>query len=174
MKLKKTIIITTCVVVSAGFCVCGLSLEKIADRNTGNCLPAELKSEIVEETRGMSGREIIDYSIKKTGKVLKFGNNNDINLGCANCVGYAQTCSKICNHAFKANKVNGYSKPVVGNIKCYGINVCDVAKSVVPHRWENFVKDHDFVEVHLEDNGFFVDPSIYDYTGLDLETRMPN
>ena len=71
--------------------------------------------------------------------------------------------SSICNYALQINNLNCKSRPVVGYVTFYGINLCNVLKALAPQEWKNFVKDHDFVELELKDNIIFFDASLYDY-----------
>jgi len=139
-------------------------------------LPQSLKAKVEQDTRGMDIEQIIDYSLKQTASRLQFSRYNDINLGNANCVGYARLCSSICNHALSANGVNGQAKPVVGYIESNGINWCDVLKKVAPkNSYKNFVKDHDFVELVTDSKTYYLDPSIYDVLDkkcLTIKTRQ--
>lgn len=75
------------------------------------------------------------------------------------CVGYAQVYSTICNYAFKVNNIKGSAKPVVGIVKWNGINL-NYFSRFLPSRWENFTKDHDFVEIKYEGDNhkYYVDP----------------
>lgn len=80
--------------------------------------------------------------------------------GKANCVGYTKLFTSICNYALMVNKYEGRVKPVVGYVTWCGINMCDVAKFVVPKKYEGFVKDHDFVELDYEDRNVYVSPTL--------------
>ena len=141
-------------------------LVKTGDRQKTYILPQSLKAKVEQDTRGMDIEQIIDYSLTLTASRLRFSRYNDINLGRANCVGYARLCASICNQALSANRVNGHAKPVVGYIESNGINWCDVLNSVAPKdSYKNFVKDHDFVELVTESKTYYFDPSIYDVLG---------
>ena len=94
-----------------------------------------------------------------------FSEKNCLEKGEANCVGYAVLCSNICNYALSINNSTARTKPVVGYIKICGINICDLAQSLVSPEYKNFVKDHDFVEYYKEgQESTFFDPSLYDYS----------
>ena len=89
-----------------------------------------------------------------------------MDMGKANCVGYAQLCAGICNQALAGNGIIGQAKPVVGYIESHGINWCKVLKAVAPKdSYKNFVKDHDFVELVTGSRTYYFDPSIYDVLG---------
>lgn len=78
-------------------------------------------------------------------------------------------CSRICNYAFQVNGMGYRAKPVVGYVSLYGVNLCRLLQAIAPQRWKNFVKDHDFVELKLEDRTLFFDASLYDFN-LDCTT----
>ncbi len=142
------------------------NLVKTGDRQKTYILPQALKAKVEQDTRGMDIEQIIDYGLTLTASQLRFSRYNDIDMGKANCVGYAQLCASICDQAVSANGVNGHAKPVVGYIETKGINWCDVLNSVAPKdSYKNFVKDHDFVELVTESKTYYFDPSIYDVLG---------
>ena len=141
-----------------------ISFMKTGDRGmTHDYFPEELKGRIKSETAGYSDEEIVKYSLDLTAELLRFTRANALKDGKANCVGYAQLCSNICNYAFAACHSKARTKPVVGTIMVCGIDVCKVAYSLAPAKDKNFVKDHDFVEYrHRDGKTSFFDPSIYD------------
>ena len=141
-----------------------ISFVKTSDRGANlDYFPEELKGRIKSETAGYSDEEIVKYSLNLTSELLRFTRVNTLKDGKANCVGYAQLCSNICNYAFANCHSTARTKPVVGTIKVCGIDVCKLAYSLAPARHKNFVKDHDFVEYHHRDGTIsFFDPSIYD------------
>ena len=126
-------------------------------------LSQQIKNRIRNECKETDPEKCAKYSLKLTGKMLSFSQKNDIQNGEANCVGYAILCSWICNYALKVNHLEYKSKPVVGYVTFYGVNLCDVLKSIVPKGYKNFVKDHDFVELELDDKIMLFDASLYDY-----------
>ena len=81
--------------------------------------------------------------------------------------------SRICNYAFQVNGMGYRAKPVVGYVSLYGVNLCRLLQAIAPQRWKNFVKDHDFVELKLEDRTLFFDASLYDFN-LDCTTTTNN
>ena len=141
-----------------------ISFVKTSDRGaTHDYFPKELKGGIKSETAGYSDEEIVKYSLDLTAELLRFTRANALKEGKANCVGYAQLCSNICNYAFAACHSKARTKPVVGTIVICGVDVCKVAYFLAPAKDKNFVKDHDFVEYHHQDGTTsFFDPSIYD------------
>ena len=141
-----------------------ISFVKTSDRGaTHDYFPEELKGRIKSETAGYSDKEIVKYSLDLTAELLRFTRVNALKDGKANCVGYAQLCSNICNYAFAGSHSKARTKPVVGYIEICGIDMCKVAYFLAPAKDKNFVKDHDFVEYHHQDGSTsFFDPSIYD------------
>lgn len=167
-RLSRVLIavITFLVACIAIFVSMSFNLVKTGDRQKTYMLPQSLKAKVEQDTRGMDIEQIIDYSLTLTASRLRFSRYNDIDMGRANCVGYARLCASICNQALSANGVNGHAKPVVGYIESNGINCCDVLKSVVPKdSSKDFVKDHDFVELITDSKTYYFDPSIYDVLG---------
>ena len=160
---KKTILIVLAVMIAIAILV-PISFVKTSDRSaTHDYFPEELRGRIKAETSGYSDEEIVAYSLDLTAELLRFTRVNSLKDGKANCVGYAQLCSNICNYAFTINHSSARTKPVVGYVKLCGINICKVAYSLAPAKDKNFVKDHDFVEYHYRDGKIsFFDPSIYD------------
>lgn len=148
-----------------------LTLTKISDRSNPYYPERALQSEIKEDTEGMCAEDIRNYSVKKTAKILSFTVKNNLSKGEANCVGYAQMCAGISNYAFRTNNVTASAKPVVGYVMFCGINLCNVLKWCMPSkRWENFVKDHDFVEYHIDGQTIYCDASAYDLIYKDCKT----
>lgn len=146
------------------------SLIKIGDRTNPYRLDKTLITEITSETRGMSAEDIRRYSIRKTARRLSFSVTNNLPKHEANCVGYAQMCASISNYAFAKNNIQASAKPVVGYVTFYGINLCNVLKFFMPtQRWKNFVKDHDFVEYHIDGKIIYCDASTYDLLCKDLK-----
>ena len=141
-----------------------ISFVKTSDRGaTHDYFPEELRGRIKSETAGYSDDEIVKYSLNLTAELLRFTRVNSLRDGKANCVGYAQLCSNICNYAFANCHSKARTKPVVGYIEICGIDVCKIAYFLAPAKDKNFVKDHDFVEYHHRDGKIsFFDPSIYD------------
>lgn len=163
-KLLKYAFATVIIIVLLRF-LFSFELVKTVDRGgDGFPLSAELKEQIANDTKGFTEDEIITYSTKQTAKMLRFTKTNDIEAGKANCVGYAKLCAAICQQCFDSNKIKGKAKPVVGDVRRFGVSICKTLKSIVPSSWEGFVKDHDFVEVQLPDKTVFFDACFYDYT----------
>ena len=71
--------------------------------------------------------------------------------------------AKVNVASLKVNHLEYKSKTVVGYITFYGVNLCDVLNAIVPKEYKNFVKDHDFVELELDDKIILFDASLYDY-----------
>ena len=150
------------------------SLEKTSNRsNSEYPLSKELKERIKYESSTYYEFSPIELSLGITGSLLEFSEKNNIKNGKANCVGYAQLFTSIYNYALSIDGLDGRAKPVVGNIKWCGINICNVLKAIVPKKYEDFVKDHDFVELEFEDNYVYIDPTLYDFCGRTGRTTCP-
>ena len=151
--------------VVCGFLVAqGLRLVKTSDRPApGTTLSAQIKSQIGRECKSSKPEDFVKYSMRLTADLLSFTEKNDLDNGKANCVGYAVMCSRICNYAFQVNGMGYRARPVVGYVSLYGVNLCRLLQAIAPQRWKNFVKDHDFVELKLEDRTLFFDASLYDF-----------
>ena len=164
--MQKRISITVVLILLVAFVLSSFSLVKTHDRDVTYSLPSDLKTQVRNEAEGMTQEQIIDYSLELTASILQFHRKNDIDGGEANCVGYAQLCSAICNEALKVNGYSNRAKPVVGYVKNCGVNICTVLKSISPNdQLKAFVKDHDFVELRIGDKYYYFDPSIYDVLG---------
>lgn len=149
-------------------CICavlhGFGLVKTSNRpHADYSLSIQVKEKIQTEGMGLTPEGCVKYCLKLTSNNLRFTERNSIVNGKANCVGYAILCSSICNYALQINNLDYKSRPVVGYVTFYGINLCNVLKALAPQKWKNFVKDHDFVELELNDNIVFFDASLYDY-----------
>jgi hypothetical protein len=164
IKKKKVLYCLLALVLCCCFVRNGMGLVKTNNRpNPGNSLSKQIKSKISDECKSSNPEDCLKYSLQLTSDLLSFTEKNDIENGKANCVGYAILCSRICNYSFEMNKLKYHAKPVVGYVTLYGINICNILKSLAPQKWKKFVKDHDFVELELEDKTIFFDASLYDY-----------
>ena len=143
----------------------GLSLKKIRDRGYNPVsLSGGFRQTIVAETKGLNEQEIVLYCNKKTQSILTFSTEcekfDDKKKTKMHCVGYAQVLSTICNYAFSVNGIKGRAKPVVGHVYMNGMDL-NYCSKMLPEKWKNFTKDHDFVEVKLSDGRtMFVDSSL--------------
>ena len=151
-----------------------LKLVKTADRHYPEYpLSEELKERIRRETKDHYDISAVEYSLSLTASLLDFSAQNDIENGIANCIGYTRLCVAICNYALQ---IHGYKErvtPVVGYIEWHGINLCDVAQTIVPKKYRAFFKDHDFIELgYLKDEYVYIDPTFFDLTWNDCETRV--
>ena len=158
--------ILLCCLVILGFVLLAFSqsIQLVKERNRvlSYSLPIELKNQIAKETKGFKESDIINYGISLTTKKLQFSKRNDIKLGKANCVGYAQLCSAICNYALQLNGYSTTTRPVVGHLELCQTNLCNMAKNIVPNGYKNFVKDHDFIEIQEHSRIYYLDPCAYD------------
>ena len=164
-KIIRNVAIGVAVIIAVVM-IMPISFVKTSDRGAKHdYFPEELKGRIKSETVGYSDEKIVKYSLDLTAELLRFTRVNSLKDGKANCVGYAQLCSNICNYAFAACHSKARTKPVVGTIVICGVDVCNVAYFLAPAKDKNFVKDHDFVEYrHRDGKTTFFDPSIYDVT----------
>ena len=165
-NIKKMMIIgVLAAIVILFLLLSGFSLHKTADRpSVAYPLSEEMKGQIAAETMDKDERELIEYALSLTAKSLQFAAKNDIEGGSANCVGYARLGAAICNHAFAIHGSPSRAKAVVGDVKFWGISVCEVLTMLMPNeRWRNFVKDHDFMEIETGNSIIYVDPSLYDF-----------
>jgi hypothetical protein len=170
--MKKKLIIFAIIAVILYVGTASFSLIKTGERSTVSYpLSKELKERIVNETHELDEIDILNYSLELTDELLEFDETNNIKEGKANCVGYALLCANIMNYGLKVNNLEGTCKPVVGYVKLLGVNLCNVLKCCMPtKRWENFVKDHDFVEYHIDAQTIFCDASAYDLIFNDCMT----
>lgn len=163
----KKITILFLLLTSVIFCLDAeiLSLRKIQDRVYNPVsLSKEFKLRIAGDTRGMKDMEIVRYCNKKTQELLTFSTKceefDDRRKTKMHCVGYARVFSTICNYAFSVNGIKGIAKSVVGHVYLNGMNLNDYS-SLLPEKWKNFTKDHDFAEIKLSDGKtIYVDPTL--------------
>lgn len=152
-----------------------LSLVKLRDRNQYYTLTSAMSKTVDREVVGMNDNEIMHYCLTRTASSLQFARYNNINKGKANCLGYAQFYSAVCNRAFSVNNIRGGAHPVVGYIKTGEVNLCDLARFVCSgSEYESFVKDHDFVEIKLPSKTVQLDPCLYDLIGISCMEETEN
>lgn len=149
-----------------------LELVKQYDRPGSVEIPDSIKNELIINTSNLSEIEIINYCVDITANLLEFSFKQDSlfkhNIFKAHCVTYAKVCASLCNEAFKANNIKAEAKPVVGYIKCFGINLCKWYYSLNT-KHKNFFKDHDFVEIQGINYTIYVDPCLKDLINNDLK-----
>lgn len=177
MKGTKKIILLIILGCCIAFIIFNISwITLIKSEYRGVVKPAlsnEVTLRIESESIGLNEKEIVDYSLSLTSELLAFDDKNNIKDGRANCVGYAQLCSYICNYAFNINRMACTAKPVVGDVKILGLSICKVASSLAPtNKMKLFLKDHDFIEVNLTSSVVLVDPSLYDLIGCKCTTYL--
>ena len=147
------------------------TLAKIRDREETWKLSSDLKQEIRRETERLKAEAIMDYSIRKTARMLSFHVTEDRVHRRAHCVGYATLCAAIANHAFRTHHIEATATPVVGYVMFHGINLCEALADIeLSEEWERFVRDHDFVEFQIDGRTIYADPCIYDLTWKDCKT----
>lgn len=163
------------IIIGLLICTCGglclisqIKFNKDRDRNIINCtITSDLKNQVAEiSNNSHTPQDIIKKCSNLVCETLSFTAKNDIQSGKANCVGYAQLTSAIINYAFQIKNLPYMAKPVVGKVYLFGINLNNIAQKILPQRHRLFFKDHDFVEINLDDKTVFIDSSLQDLTGL--------
>ncbi len=134
-----------------------------------NCFPF-VNNEITSIDKTTDAEEIIEDALTITANELNFtfskchhDPNKLLQAHKANCIGYAIFFSATCNQLFEKNGLSEWhATPMVGTISFIGINIHQYISSP-------FFKDHDFVKIENTKTGecFFVDPSLYEYTGIE-------
>lgn len=111
--------------------------------------------------------EIINYSLEKTSKKLKFELYHPGKLsvtGKANCIGYADYCSSSIHSILMNNKLENEWRVShkIGKIEIFGIDIHQYLSSP-------FFKDHDFVIIEnvKTRKKIAIDATVYDYLGID-------
>ncbi len=173
---KKPIAIFVIIVALYSILILPLHFEKIAERGERQVtLSKELREKIQSETVDMTSEEIKEYGETVTCSLLSFTTSPwlDLETGKAHCVGYSHLCCKIINNALHVNNKEGKATPVVGHIKWFEININNVIKSIMPSKqWENFVKDHDFVEFESPTKHVLFSPTAKDLFLTNIETEL--
>lgn len=172
--MRKKILIIVSIIVVFTLINTGFDLRKTSNRPY-NPIPLnkELKERIKRDIVVMDdASSIVRYSCSLTAELLEFSKHNDIPNGKANCIGYAQLSSTICNYAFSifegedASIKKCKARPVVGTVHYLRINLNKLSQSILPHKYRPFFKDHDFMEVDFDGgNVIFVDACLHDYFG---------
>lgn len=86
--------------------------------------------------------------------------------GKANCVGYAQYSAALLNAAFRYKWLSSSAWAAVGQVHLYGVNMHSIAMAIMPGGMKAIFKDHDFVEVRLENDAILIiDTSLQDLFG---------
>lgn len=150
------------------------TLVKQETINSNYQLSDKLKKEILAETKNLDDFEIAKYCVEFTANYLSFKEKNDISNKEANCIGYSELCKSLCNYVYKVNNRNVKVNHVRGYIKCYNINLCNLLKILVPNNYKNFVKDHDFVEIYINNEYIYMDPTLLDLLNTDGTTIINN
>lgn len=120
--------------------------------------------------------KIVQLSLSTTSRQLNFTSDNNYNdpnklidSRTAHCVGYATFFAATCNYLLEKYQLSKVwtAKPQIGQLYFLGANV---------HKYLNspFLKDHDFVTIENIKTGevLAVDPTVYDYLGIDLINYM--
>lgn len=133
-------------------------------------IPKDIKNKIEIETKGMEEIEIARYCIKLTSQMLDFSETNNIDNKKANCVGYSKVCASLCNYAYNVNNMKIKVRHVRGKVLYYNLDVCNILKQVVPNKYKDFVKNHDFIELDIKSKYIYLDPTFYDIIGYNNMT----
>lgn len=152
----------------------GLSLRKATYRSSWEYkLDAITMHDLFVETESKEDvDEIIKLCCDFVCKQLTFRRKNDLNNGKANCVGYAQYTSEVLNQVFSMKGISCTSRPVVGSVYLYGVNLHPILLSILPKNQSSFFIDHDFVEIVFEDgSNKYVDTSLQDLTGKMISSK---
>lgn len=153
-----------------------MRLEKIGNRE-GEYKLTEAQREIIESECGEFTN--VENLIDKCGEIvcnqLTFKYRNDLNKGQANCVGYARFHSTVLNYAFRINHLPYKARPVYGKAFLWEMDLHPLFKSIVPKKFGSFFNDHDYTEIDMGDEYFYVDTSIQDLLGyVYSEKRQKN
>ncbi|OEK07613.1 hypothetical protein A8C32_17610 [Flavivirga aquatica] len=123
---------------------------------------------------GLKIEKIIDIGLSVTSQQLRFtatknyrDPNKLISTRTANCIGYAAFFSASCNYLLKKYDLDSIwvATPHKGQLYLLDINIHKYFKSP-------FFKDHDFVIIEnmRTGNTLAIDPTIYDYLGVNYIT----
>ncbi|MBI1307469.1 MAG: hypothetical protein GC181_12780 [Bacteroidetes bacterium] len=119
---------------------------------------------------------VIEQSLILTARYLQFTTkpcksdpNELIHTKKANCIGYAAFFSSSCNYLLQKEQLSNIWKaqPYIGELHFLGVNIHPLFHSP-------FFADHDFVLIrNLKTNEVIaVDPTVYDYSGIE-RVRFP-
>lgn len=150
-----------------------LELVKQYDRESSYVnIPDSIKNELILNTKSLDEVEIINYCVDKTSDLLEYSFKEDVlfrnNISKAHCVTYAKVCSSLCNIAFQNNNINSTAKCVVGYVKGFGINLCNLGYKLFKNH-SNYFINHDFVEIQGSNYIMYVDPCLKDLIKSDLK-----
>lgn len=146
----------------------GLTLHKIENRPYVSYLLTEADTQELFELIATTSdeMEIIKLCNESSCKKLSFHRKNNLKIGEANCVGYAQYTATLLNSAFNYKNLSSTARPVVGQVYLYGLNIHPLAVGIMPDNLKCFFKDHDFVEIRKENGDIiFTDTSLQDLLG---------
>lgn len=155
-------------------CITLVSLVPISQRtNSSNIsLSEQEKKEIIEATKNMTDEQIFWYSNIRTKKRLKFKRVNNLSNNEANCIGYSDLCKTYIDYALKVNGYHNKTYHYVGYLKSGSINWNNVLKKIVPSEYKNFVSNHDFIGMELDDKILLFSPSLYDLIDFGCLTEI--
>lgn len=157
----------------------GFELKKLSNRPyTPYPLDKELRERIKHDVTSMDDpHTVVRYSCILTSELLSFSQKNNITHGKANCVGYAQLSSSICNYAIYTLSIQMKdeslkqikARPVVGTVHYAGIDLNKISQYILPDKYKPFFKDHDFMEIDFGNNDIkYVDSCLFDIFGTNI------
>ena len=165
--IKRLICLVVFVVCLSLAFIYSLDLRKTSNRGWGDYyLTSSLKEQVIAQTKNLDNpKDVVEECCDIATDYLSFAQKNDIAENKANCIGYARLTSALLNHAFRTKSMIYRAKPVVGTVHSFGVNLNNVAQSILPSSWRPFFKDHDFVEISAGKGRIYVDTSLRDLTG---------
>lgn len=167
-KVLLAIISLLCIVVA----LMPITLVKQTNRSATYKLSQKEKAAIPSDETNPTVDDAIEFAMDYSCDHLSFAQTNNIRHGRANCIGYAQLFAAVFNAYCQRNGIRATAMPVVGYVNVFGVNLCRLAKSVMPSpKMKNFVKDHDFVEISTGRETIYLDPTIKDMFGRSCRTK---
>ena len=165
--LKRGCILLSILFVVYFLFIHGLTLHKANNRQYATYSLTEEERELYAHIANISDEtEIIRLCNELACKKLSFRRKNNLNIGEANCIGYAQYTTTLLNSAFKYKRLTSTARAVVGQVHLYDINIHPLVVGIMPDNLKYFFKDHDFVEIRKENGDtIFIDTSLQDLLG---------
>lgn len=144
-----------------------LNFHKQGIRDTKELnIPIDVKTSVIENTQNMNSFEIAEYCSEMTCDLLTYSLKQDelfINKPSkAHCVTYARICSELCNIAYKTHGLNSSTKSVYGYFTYFEVNINKVLTTLSPKNYKRYLKNHDVVELCIEDKTYWLDPTLHD------------
>ena len=118
----------------------GLTLHKNDNRLYTSFRLAETDKQELFQLIGPTSdeTEIIKLCNEFSCKKLLFHRKNNLKIGEANCIGYAQYTTALLNSAFTYKNLSSTASHVVGQVHLYGINLHPLAVGVMPDNLKSF------------------------------------